>query len=72
MESYKSLVAINRIESDMPISNELLSPIKRKFKKAYKIALNVALIIKNYLEKDVPEDEIGYLAINIQRLINNV
>ncbi|SNX53186.1 PRD domain-containing protein [Thermoanaerobacterium sp. RBIITD] len=66
------MVAINRIESDMPISNELLSPIKRKFKKAYKIALNVALIIKNYLEKDVPEDEIGYLAINIQRLINNV
>lgn len=66
------MVAIDRIESDMPISNELLLPIKRKFKKAYKIASNVALVIKNYLEKDVAEDEIGYLAINKQRLLNNV
>ncbi|AGB19879.1 glucose PTS transporter transcription antiterminator GlcT [Thermoanaerobacterium thermosaccharolyticum] len=62
--------AIDRIERGMPISNELLVPIKRKFKKAYKIATNVAKLIGNSLDKDVPEDEIGYLAIHIQRLIN--
>lgn len=63
--------AIDRIERGMPISNELLLPIKRKFKKAYKIATNVAKLIGNSLDKDVPEDEIGYLAIHIQRLIND-
>ncbi|WP_099252640.1 BglG family transcription antiterminator [Thermoanaerobacterium thermosaccharolyticum] len=63
--------AIDRIERGMPISNELLLQIKRKFKKAYKIATNVAKLIGNSLDKDVPEDEIGYLAIHIQRLIND-
>lgn len=63
--------AIDRIERNMKISNELLLPIKRKFKIAYKIAENVGEKINKSIGKDVPEDEIGYLAIHIQRLMND-
>jgi transcriptional antiterminator len=64
--------AVDRIERGMPISNELLLPIKRKFKKAYKIAASIAKHIGNSLGTNVPEDEIGYLAIHIQRLMNDM
>ncbi|HHW56882.1 MAG TPA: PRD domain-containing protein [Clostridia bacterium] len=62
--------AIDRVEKDTPVANELLDMIKKKFKKAWKIAKEIAIEIEEELEKKVPEGEIGYLAIHIQRLIN--
>lgn len=61
--------AIDRIEKNCPVSNELLIPIKKKFKKAYFIATRISEIIKSTTGKEVPEEETGYIAIHIQRLI---
>ncbi|AEM77991.1 glucose PTS transporter transcription antiterminator GlcT [Thermoanaerobacter wiegelii] len=64
--------AIDRLEKNTPIANELLASIKKKFKRAYKIAMQVSKVIENTLGKEVPEEEIGYIAIHIQRLINTI
>lgn len=64
--------AIDRLEKNAPVSNELLASIKKKFKRAYNIAMQVSKVIENTLEKEVPEEEIGYIAIHIQRLINTI
>jgi transcriptional antiterminator len=64
--------AIDRLEKNAPVSNELLASIKKKFKRAYNIAIQVSKVIENTLEKQVPEEEIGYIAIHIQRLINTI
>ncbi|ADH60282.1 transcriptional antiterminator, BglG [Thermoanaerobacter mathranii subsp. mathranii str. A3] len=64
--------AIDRLEKNTPIANELLASIKKKFKGAYKIAMQVSKVIENTLGKEVPEEEIGYIAIHIQRLINTI
>lgn len=59
--------AIERIINNNPIKNELLVPIRRKFKKSYEIATKAAGIIENELGIKVVEDEVGYLAIHIER-----
>lgn len=59
--------AIERIISNNPIKNELLYSIKRKFKKSYEIAKKAAKIIENELFVKVVDDEIGYIAIYIER-----
>ncbi|MGI1690202.1 glucose PTS transporter transcription antiterminator GlcT [Thermoanaerobacter uzonensis] len=64
--------AIDRLEKNTPVANELLASIKKKFKRAYNIAIQVSKVIENTLEKKVPEEEIGYIAIHIQRLINTI
>lgn len=64
--------AIDRLEKNSPVVNELLASIKKKFKKAYNIATQVAKVIEDTLGKKVPEEEIGYIAIHIQRLINTI
>ncbi|ADD01749.1 transcriptional antiterminator, BglG [Thermoanaerobacter italicus Ab9] len=64
--------AIDRLEKNTPIANELLASIKKKFKRAYKIAMQVSKVIENTLGKRVPEEEVGYIAIHIQRLINTI
>ncbi|AIS51654.1 PtsGHI operon antiterminator [Thermoanaerobacter kivui] len=64
--------AIDRLEKNAPVANELLASIKKKFKKAYNIEIQVAKVIEDTLGKKVPEEEIGYIAIHIQRLINTI
>jgi len=63
--------AIDRVDKGMGVANELLPTIKKKFKRAYKIAEEVAEEIQKELGKKVPEEEKGYLAIHIQRLLPN-
>lgn len=60
--------ALDRVEKNIPIKNILLSDIKEKFNKSYSIALEVSQEIKNNFEIILPEDEIGYLAIHIEKL----
>jgi transcriptional antiterminator len=61
--------AIDRVDKGIGVANELLPTIKKKFKRAYKIAEEVAEEIQKELGKRVPEEEKGYLAIHIQRLL---
>lgn len=60
--------AIERILSDNPIRNDLISAIKKQYKDSYKVARKAAKIIENQLCIEVVEDEIAYLAIHIERL----
>lgn len=60
--------AIERVIINKPIKNELLGTIKKKFKSSYKLAQKSAELINTQLNKKVDEDEIGYLAIHIEKL----
>lgn len=60
--------AIERIMNNSPIKNDLLSTIKRKYKASYKLAQKAAKIIENSLQLKVAADEIGYIAIHVEKL----
>lgn len=59
--------AIERIITNCPINSELIDVVKKRYKKAYKIAEEVAEIMKAELFVDICEAEISYLAIHIER-----
>ncbi|WP_238886698.1 glucose PTS transporter transcription antiterminator GlcT [Clostridium sp. YIM B02551] len=60
--------AIERITTNSPIANDLIQEIKKKYRKSYKIAQNVAVILEDNLEDvKVVEDEVAYLAMHIER-----
>lgn len=61
--------SIDRIESGKPLENVLLPSVKRQLKKEFKIAQRICDFISEKLGKEVPEDEVGYLALHIRRLI---
>lgn len=63
--------ALFRIDHDKPIKNVLLSSIKRQLKDEYKLSKKVCDIIAQKLDKKVPEDEIGYIAVHLSRIKNN-
>lgn len=63
--------ALYRIDHDKPIKNVLLSSIKRQLKDEYKLSKKVCDIITQKLDKKVPEDEIGYIAVHLSRIKNN-
>ncbi|AEE91871.1 Transcriptional antiterminator, BglG [Tepidanaerobacter acetatoxydans Re1] len=60
--------ALDRIDSEMTIKNPLLARIKEEFSESYKIAIKIAEYIKERIGKEPPEDELGYLALHIQRI----
>lgn len=62
--------AIERLLTNVTIKNELLLSIKRKYKKSFEVAKEIARIIEGQLDISVPKDEIGYLAIHVERLKN--
>ena len=64
--------ALDRVEKKIPIKNILLSDIKEKFKQSYGLAMEIAKEIKNSYKITLPEDEIGYLAIHIEKIANNI
>jgi len=64
--------AIERIMKGIPIKNEILDSIKNKLNASYKIAENIGGILKSELYKEVSEDEIGYIALHVERVKNNI
>lgn len=61
--------ALDRMDKDKPIDNPLINTIKRRYKRSYRVANKLKDIIEGYLDKDVPEGEVGYLAIHIERAL---
>jgi len=59
---------IERVEKDRYISNPLASTIKEEIKESYRIALTIRTIMEKSLKKVIPEDEMVYLAIHIDRI----
>jgi len=63
--------AVERLLSSAPIKNELLGTIKRKYKKSYLLAKKIGVVIAEELAlESIPEDELGYLTIHIEKLCN--
>lgn len=59
---------IGRLESDQCIENPLLRSIKKEMKKSFKLAKKIGDYVKDHKSIKVPEDELGYLAIHIERM----
>ncbi|HHW01287.1 MAG TPA: transcription antiterminator [Thermoanaerobacterales bacterium] len=60
--------ALERIESNATIKNPLLNRIKKDLAKSYRIAEKIGDFIRERMGKVPPRDELGYLAMHIQRL----
>lgn len=60
--------AIERLLNGEKIENDLLYTIKRKYSDAYKLAKKASHIIEEELDLKISDDEVGYLAIHIERL----
>ena len=63
--------AMERISKDVKIENDFLDLIKIKYRKSYKVAKEVAIIIEEALNKKVNSDEIAYIAMHIQRFLKS-
>jgi transcriptional antiterminator len=64
--------AIERIINKCQIKNELLGAIKRTLKSSYKLGKKVAALIEEDLNLKVTDDEIGYIAMHIERFKNAI
>lgn len=61
-------LAINRMEERKNIKNPLLETIKQKFEVSFRIAKAIGAYIQQNKEVEISEDELGYMAIHIERL----
>ena len=62
--------ALQRIEKNQTEDNPLLDNLKNQFKESYQLAEKLALYIEDNINDKVPEDEVGYIAMHLQRLNN--
>ncbi|MPQ44489.1 PRD domain-containing protein [Clostridium tarantellae] len=60
--------AVKRMKDNKIIKNDLLDIIIEKYSQSYYVAVEIAAMIVEELELDVASDEIGYIAIHIERL----
>lgn len=60
--------AIKRLISNSPIKNGLLETIRSQYSESYNVAKKAASIIEDELGIKVVPDEIGYIAIHIEKL----
>lgn len=54
------------------IKNALISVVKKKYKKFYKIAIDIDEILVDELDTKIVKDEIAYLAMHIKRVILSI
>ena len=59
---------IERVINKKHIKNELLDNIKNEYYNEYDIAIKVTMKIENLFSVKVPEDEIGYMALHVNRI----
>lgn len=60
---------IERVENNKTIKNSLLESVKRELFNEYGIGIKIAMKIEDLFSLEVPEDEIGYIALHIKRLV---
>lgn len=59
---------IDRIINKKTVRNYLLDSIKKELYNEYDIAIKIAMKIENLFSVKVPEDEIGFIALHLERL----
>lgn len=60
--------SIERVEKGQTVINPLLETLRKEFKDSFKIAGKVKVRIEDELDAIVPDDELGYMAIHIDRI----
>lgn len=65
-------LCLNRVENEKYIENPLLEDIKEKFKNSFKIARMIGEYIEKEKNVKVTEDELGYLALHIERIYSSI
>lgn len=60
--------AIDRLSNGYQVENPLLETLKRDMKESFEVALKLKEKIESSLEIVVPEDEVGFMAIHINRV----
>jgi len=67
---------INRLKYGMSLRNPLLNQIKKNYSKVYQAAWAATIIFENRLDINIPEAEIGYIALHLgaalERLNNEI
>lgn len=63
--------AINRLEYRMELKNPLLQKIKKEYPEAFGIAWMCNPIFVREVDRELPEDEVAYLALHIQAMIES-
>jgi len=58
---------LDRVKRRKTIKNPLLAKIKEEYRESFARAVQLAGIIENQLHLGVPEDEIGFLALHLER-----
>jgi transcriptional antiterminator len=64
--------AIERIRQDKPILNPLLDRIKGTLPEAYELAADLGRVISQRLDVVVPDDEVGYIAMHLYRMLQQL
>lgn len=62
--------SVERIKSGKSIANPHLNDIKKHSPKEYKMAKEMASLANNYLGFDLPEEEIGFIAMYLKTVAN--
>ncbi|MBO8164901.1 MAG: transcription antiterminator [Brevibacillus sp.] len=61
--------AVERIRQGKAVQNPLLDRVKELFPEAYQLASSLTALIGQRLDLEVPEEETGYVAMHLQRLL---
>ncbi|MGB9813417.1 MAG: sigma 54-interacting transcriptional regulator [Thermovenabulum sp.] len=59
---------LERIKKGKPIINPQLDKIKKEYRLEYKIAKEMAHIVRNEIDIELPEDEIGFIAMYLRTI----
>jgi transcriptional antiterminator len=59
---------IERIIQMQVVDNPFLEEMKKNYKKEYHLALELSQVMKEHLQREIPEDEIGYIVMHLYRL----
>jgi len=52
-----------RLKYNISLKNPILNQVKKEYAFAYTVALTASSILSNYYEKEIPDDEIGFLTV---------
>jgi transcriptional antiterminator len=59
---------IERIIQKQAVENPFLAEMKKKYKDEYHLALELSELMKDHLQTEIPEDEIGFMVMHLYRL----
>ncbi|WP_256865413.1 PRD domain-containing protein [Paenibacillus sp. 32352] len=60
--------SLERVTQKKVVSNPFLKQMKKQYKEEYRLALELAEVMKDHLQTEIPEDEVGFLVMHLNRL----